>query len=110
MTQPADLTTAVSALADRLEVPIEVLWSALLRQAPVSATVSLFLLALVICTAVGFGLYAKAVFKKDEDAGIVVGIITVFLILLSLVAISSLPGILAGFFNPEYWALKQLLE
>jgi hypothetical protein len=109
MTQPADLTTAVAALADRLEVPIEVLWSALLRQAPVDATVNLFLLVLVIYAAIGFGLFAKASFKRHEDAGIVVGIITVFLVFLSLVFLSSLPGILAGFFNPEYWALKQLM-
>ncbi len=110
MTQPADLTTAVSALADRLEVPIEVLWSALLRQAPVSAAVSFALLFLAICATIGFALYTKAMFKKDEDAGVVMALITGFLVIISLIAISSLPGILAGFFNPEYWALKQLMQ
>lgn len=116
-----ELAPLLEELAKRLDVSVAVLWHALLVQAPISATVGivkLFLLGLA-----NFGLFAASVklwqkYGDEENAEeYIVGIWTllsisafvlggIFLIELN----SNLEYIIAGYLNPEYWALHEILK
>ena len=107
----------IRELASKLGTTVEHLWGVLVKQAPIEAATNLgcFLLFGVI-----LGLiyrYAKKLFAKQhrsdgEDAVlaiccaafVIVGV--VFLLLF----VSEVSMITAGFFNPEYWALKQIIK
>lgn len=111
----------IKELSDKLGVAAEVLWAALLKQAPIAAASS-FMTSTILLSVAAAAIYAAWRFWKnsinakndyDEQAGwqfacglaCVVSIITVFVF-----TVTTHPSeVLAGFFNPEYWALKQIL-
>jgi hypothetical protein len=103
----------VRELAEKLGTTVDHLWEVLVRQATVSAITDTITLA-VFGAVLGVAAWRIVKeLKKDyvpEPAifgGFIVGLLSLvwFIFLMS-----SVSGIAAGFFNPEYWALKQLLQ
>jgi Na+(H+)/acetate symporter ActP len=99
-------------LADKLGVATEYLWSALLRQAPVSSATGLIgdIVLIVIFTLIWRKIRPAALgedFSFYPEAYFLVGFVSLFALLWIL---SSLPSQISGFLNPEYWALQQLLK
>lgn len=106
----------INELAAKLGTTADMLWGALLRQAPIEAAskcISLGVMGAVIAVAV----VALKRWKPEEDSfnadvakPIAVGVLGVVIFACLLVFWDKLPTITAGFFNPEYWALKQIMR
>lgn len=103
------LDERIEKLADKLGVTVEYLWEILLEQAFISAVhTSIFLVVFIVGTVL---LYKKAnsiepLFERETAMGLMYGIIF-FTVCMSAVMSYE---IISGFFNPEYWALKQVLK
>ncbi|HYD91835.1 MAG TPA: hypothetical protein VEA37_10160 [Flavobacterium sp.] len=115
-----DLTDLLDKLASELGTTAEYLWSVLIKQAPISATVTLIQIA-ILCV-IGFYLYKahKRFAQLDQnndsmyDNQFYLGpvMMCVFLVwgFLIVVAFFSIDEIFYGYFNPEYWALQKILN
>lgn len=114
----------IEQLAQKLGTTTEYLWSVLLKQAPIQASVTLFQFLLI-------GLFGYVIYrahkslsvKKDYDgysetgyshygerAGIPMTIALVIFCVLSICAFFCIEDVFNGFFNPEYWALEKVLR
>jgi hypothetical protein len=114
-------TKLIEQLAQKLGTTAEYLWTALLKQAPISAMIDL--VYLVIVTIMGIGLYKlhkyctkeTGEYKESiyEDKGELVipamVILAIVWVIFFIVCFFSIGNIINGFFNPEYWALKEVL-
>ena len=104
----------VRELAEKFGTTADHLWGVLVKQAFVYAsTETIFLVVSGAILGVAFMSIAKKMKQEpglDDDhllfASFTFGVL---LVVLLLGAMFSLPGIVSGFVNPEYWALKQLL-
>lgn len=112
-------------LAEKLGTTSEYLWAALMRQAPISGTVNLLVIALwIIAMYWTYRLLIRKTKKPpisksdpypisemDSDSaywGWVAWWISA--VLLAFTVGCSMEMIVASLFNPEYWSLKQLLK
>ncbi len=107
-------------LANKLQVPIEILWAAMIRQAPISATVDVILyIGVVICICFNIW-FCKLCLKKtnedkyedrwDDEVYIAAGLWTVTSAILLICSVCLATDTIAGFINPEYWALNKILS
>ena len=112
----------IRELAAKLGTTGEHLWGVLVAQAPVSSSVSLLSFT---CVAIAIVLAAKWRAKRmsaesdkrygpwaaDEPLSIfsAVGLWIITIITVGIF-VDSASMIAAGFFNPEYWALKQIVH
>lgn len=99
----------IEKLAEKLGTTAEHLWGALIKQAPISSTVDL--ISIAICAAAlvaAFNIIKSKV--EDEDFAVIVwsawGSIA---FLIAMASLCILNRIVAGFFNPEYWAIKEII-
>lgn len=106
----------IEKLAAQFGTTAEHLWGVLIRQAPITSTVA----AVGICAwaLLLLGMYrfirekTKPGGQWDDDFG---GDIVPWLVWGAVVAISAgvvagaLPTIVAGFLNPEYWAIERII-
>ncbi len=114
MTVDPEILKRLDALATKLGVTADHLWGVLVRQARVEFIVDagLCLLWITVCFLTGWGL-VKLYRSEDDDKDFLVAAVWLlggfFLIggLASLYYASELPGLIM---NPEFWALKQVLE
>ncbi len=112
-------------LAAKLGTTIDKLWGVLLKQAPISGTVDLFLCIGLILVAVRCFRFVKRMTTvppktledlyphakwEDEGAGFAWVGVGFLLLVVGLIVIFSVHNIAATFFNPEYWALKEILS
>lgn len=118
---------ALTALAEKLGTTAEYLWGVLVRQAPIAAGIEAVSCLLQIAVLVFWTrfVYLKTKLKKDADSmsycrgdaeweneGAFFGWFSVVLLWLIVFCVvgSSVTTIVSGFFNPEYWALRQILK
>lgn len=111
-------------LANKMGTTSEYLWKILLRQAPIDATITLIQYMVLII--VGIVIYkvhqrlSKPI-KTSEystynsyDESDAYGIMMIFgsfgYLIIVVVAFFSIGSVINGYFNPEYWALDQLLS
>lgn len=120
-----DYQQLIEAVAAKLEAPTEHLWDVLVRQAMISGTVYLCVMAVGF---VGVVIFYRVVKKKTstppetpenkypraewEDELAWVAWLIVFVSGLVLAKISGLcmSKVVTALMNPEYWALKQLIQ
>ena len=106
-------------LAEKLGTTTEHLWRVLVKQAPISAITKLGLLVVVAIGILGlvkafwfsFQKFKKADYGCEEGwVGCCVACVVLIIagLVFTLMALTDLDLILAGFFNPEYWAFKQI--
>lgn len=113
----------IADLANKLGTTTEYLWGVLLRQASIDATVTL--IQVIIIALMGFFLYRLHLkfirpIPDDEyndnlyekyDGSIPVALLIAFIwIVFATAAFFSFGNIVYGYFNPEYWALEQILN
>lgn len=102
-------------LAEKLGVTVEYLWNALLRQALIGGICDvMFLAGLTFCTW-NFVKWARqkwdVIVDESEPVSMMAfGIGSIALMAMWLVAMKGLPTTMASFFNPEYWALHEVLK
>lgn len=117
-------TKLIEQLAQKMGTTTEYLWGVLLKQAPVSSTVTLIQVILVVL----FGIflykthirlskknpnnkYEETGYEKYEaGAAIPMIILSVIFIVLALSSFCCIEDIINGYFNPEYWALDRILS
>jgi hypothetical protein len=102
--------SALTSLALKLGTTTEHLWGVLVSQAPISSTVGTVLLLLWFAACV-YAVKRSAAVNQNDDMKIpaVMGA-GVFALLFFITFVSSVSNIAAGFFNPEYWALHEVLS
>lgn len=110
-------------LAAKLGTTSEYLWSILIKQAPVDATINLIQLIIVGV----FGYVIFRIHKKllsniksetnytyydeyEASVGIPMMIVFVAWLILAVACLCSIGYIINGYFNPEYWALDNILN
>ena len=118
-------TKLIEQLAQKLGTTAEYLWSVLLRQAPIDATIQLVQTIIVLL----FGFvwwrihkhfsknvksehgYMESGYERHEEIAVVPMMIAgvVFAVAL-LICFANFDNIINGYFNPEYWALESILR
>ena len=110
----SELIKLLADLANKLGTTTERLWSCLLRQAPIEGII--YLIVWVV-----YGVVLWRVFKwvkefpksdwNDAFLDNLPMVIFICVVISSLVIFgAALPMIVAALFNPEYWALKQIIK
>jgi len=107
-------------LADSLNVDIDCLWDALQQQARIDSIWSIIvIIAFIIVMCLGYRFISWIDIKvaegelpnwKEHHLGAIKLAFILVLIIGSIVIFMSIPGILSGFMNPEYWALEKFVE
>lgn len=104
----------IEQLASKLGTTAEHLWGVLVRQAPISATVGILCDALlIIAVYLGWKKLLKVNFDNwdnDMGKGMLFGGLAIATAICLCAAFGSLQTEVAGFLNPEYWAIKQILK
>lgn len=115
----------IDRLAEKLGTTAELLWSVLVRQAPISGVIDLVTFSLLVFAAVTAFRFAKrktTVPKNKrgeyrgpaefEDIGATIAWIMfgVVLLFVFMAAYELSHDIIAAFINPEYWALMKILK
>ena len=117
-----DSTTAnlLSAMATKIVTTTEYLWRVLVGQAPISAMINIAIVLILIgVTYVAYRVMRKmqTLYKADRseyEYEIAYSASWAFLLVLCVVSLIVVPcsmeNIVTGLFNPEYWALKQIIN
>lgn len=102
---------ALQTLAAKLGVTAEHLWGVLIKQAPIDGTIDFIACVSLVYFNVAFlRLVVRKTLSDDPDCAIAAwGAVVVLVIISSIIVWRNAVMIIAAFFNPEYWALKQLL-
>lgn len=106
---------ALTVLANKLGTTAEYLWGVLVRQAPISATIDLLVMAvwaLLIWAWFRFVLRKTAEDWARDEAAVAFawGSVCVAVLLYVLIVGLGISQTLSALLNPEYWALKQILK
>ena len=117
--------TALTALAQKMGTTAEYLWGVLLKQAPITGAIDLAVMVAWVSAAVWWfrfvqrktstppatadGKYSNAQWR-EEGAGIAWVSVVVAGLVVALCVGAILSSTVAAIFNPEYWALKQILK
>lgn len=111
-------------LAQKLGTTTEYLWRVLLKQAPISATTTLLQIFLILLFGWGLWKIHKRLLKKSGDGNYSEnlyeewGMVAMFPMILGalifgimlMISLFSISDVVNGYFNPEYWALKEVLN
>lgn len=106
----------IEKLAEKLGTTSEYLWAVLVKQAPISAAIDLGILIFSIIFGIVLLRMHRYFSKNDkyddlEELVVVPMIIMAILFAVFIIAgVMSLPEVFSGFFNPEYWALKEVMD
>ena len=108
----------IEELAAKLGTTAEHLWGVLVRQAPISATVSSALtLAWVVALVCGWRFAVRSMKLANEDSimhdeevrAVVIGALILVSIATAVAITIGSVGCVSAFANPEFWALKQVM-
>ena len=106
------LNDLLEQLAAKLGVAVDVLWSALIRQALFAGIGDLIFIAAIIAAVYFLVKLAKWIIKErvDEIAWMPFGLVAIAVAGSAVFSIVNLPMLFAEFFNPKYWAIKEILD
>lgn len=115
-----ELTVFLEKMAVALGINIDRLWSALLKQAPITGAIELIQCIFLVFISYFIFLFvrkkttpqAENVYSEWEDEFSVVAWCSVFIFsfIVCIFIFKSANSIIAAFFNPEYWALTKILK
>ncbi len=108
-------------LANELGTTAEYLWGVLLSQAKIYAfTSSVEIICTFIFGFILYGIHKRFIKNTDNNdsiyeeydiaAPIFMGIVSVVYVIVLMVAFFTISDVVTAIVNPEYWALKQLLN
>ncbi|MFA5031027.1 MAG: hypothetical protein WC495_05575 [Patescibacteria group bacterium] len=117
----SQINSVINNLADKLHVPINEIMSALMMQAKISSIsdiLSMILISTVFYFSLRIFLRENAKLSHDSNNNeascwislIITIIFGIVFIICAISVVMYLDVILAGFFNPEYWALHNILS
>jgi RsiW-degrading membrane proteinase PrsW (M82 family) len=100
-------------LAEKLGTTVEHLWQVLIAQARVEAITHSIIFASLFVVIVALWAFLISKEFKDDDGDVVVvvcGFLAGGTLLYFLILCLEITNIVTGFYNPEYFALKQVLR
>ena len=104
----------IEKLAEKLGTTAEHLWEVLIRQAPITSGTELIVDAILLGATCWLWKFLWSYPWKHEEYGctkeVTLGAAAVFTAIIIISIALSLPSIFAGFLNPEYWALQQIIH
>jgi len=101
-------------LAAKMGTTSQYLWSILLKQAPIDATISL--IQIIFTLLLGYALFKLHVKFNESEAydndatWIIMGCLVIIYLIFLCIAIACISFVVNGYFNPEYWALNRVLD
>jgi cytochrome b len=113
----------IEVLANKLGTTSEYLWGILLRQAPIDAALNLLQMAIVV--ALWFvllkihksllvendnGMWSESTYKSNEGAETFMVVSLIAIVVASVFCLFNIHSTINGFFNPEYWAIQEILS
>ncbi|SRR5260221_10641972 len=118
------LTPLIEQLAAKVGIAAQILWTALQKQAVLSSCWDVVLYAALAYGIVWYVRWGKAVQlhtsakydnsqrieRWDDIAWLPFCLAGIPILIFALIAICNVPMTLAGFFNPDYWALKHIVH
>lgn len=114
------LAALLEQLAIKLGTTVDYLWKVLVKQAYIDATKHLVILIATIAYAFVIIRIHKSLIKKDkhgdtkyDESELWIPVMSLFILSWTILFIASISGvsdIFNGYFNPEYWALKEILD
>lgn len=111
--------TLIEQLAVQLGTTTEYLWSVLIAQAPISATITLLqLLVVIVCWFAAYKLHKFFVENgryDDDDTLFLISVVVRVIVVCALTAASimlfaNIDNVINGFLHPEYWALQEVMR
>lgn len=105
----------IEQIAAKLGTTSEYLWQVLLGQARVAAAIDMVEIVLMVALITLFVRWCgRHIEEIEEDDNVFLGLAVIFGGILSLVMIffcfMNIREIVTAYFNPEYWALKEILK
>jgi len=107
----------LETLATKLDTTTEYVWSVLIKQAPISAITNVsYLIISIIVPILLWKLhsyfYRQKMYESEYSEFVItlMGALTLLTLICLGVGIALIPSIISGLFNPEYWALQQILS
>lgn len=109
-----DVTQGIQGLAQALKAPTEKVWEILIKQQKVESIILVIVNSIILLITFIFVIWCIIVYKKDEwysndKAGLLI-----YTIIISVMSIfflfASINTIVTGFVNPEYGAIKEILN
>lgn len=120
-----EATQLLEELAAKLGTTIEYLWNVLVRQATIDAIIKIIFVAIItICGIIlyryhikfskrdenGHNTYNSGCYDSGEDLSMTMILAAIIWGIAFVIACSTIPGIITGFLNPEYFALQHILS
>lgn len=124
-----ELTPILEQLASKLGTTMQYLWSILIKQAYISATITLMQIILVLIAGIvlvrlhirfsksttrGTGHNSGRISSLYEKHGDILSIpmiiISIVWLILAIACFFCISDVINGYFNPEYWALDTILS
>jgi len=113
-----ETTKLIEQLAVKLGTTSEYLWSILIKQAPISATIDLLLLILIIIGGVTLYKLNKhfanrgntMCYYSSESLTIAMIVGTSIWIVFAIPSVLLIDNIIQGYFNPEFWAVNYIFD
>ena len=109
-----ELVPLLEQLAAKLGTSVETIWAVLLKQAPISGALNLFLtLCLLVLSIATFRFVNKKTTTAEWcDEGAVLGWIGCVIILgiIGILILCTFENMVTAFVNPQYWALQKIMS
>lgn len=108
-----NLMVFLEKVAAKLDVPINMLWGSLMKQAFISSMIdsAIFIMSLILLFIFGNKMFNKYNEWDNVCSGgkiFMVGFCIVILTFIVFAQLCMLPVTISGFVNPEYWSLHEL--
>ena len=107
------LQDALIVLANKLGTTAEHLWSVLVKQAPITGVVDLVVLITLITVALCWTYFVRRKSGKGwcrADSEFAWACVAGAWFVVFICFLSFITDIISAFANPEYWALKQIMQ
>ena len=115
-----ELTVLLESLAEKLGTTTEYLWGVLINQAQIQVFINLVILLFMAVLTFFFYKYCKWLYKdfkkicQDDMEILPILLVAIFgigfLVSLGIGIFELIPEMITAFYNPEYWALQEILK
>lgn len=112
------LTELLEKLANELGTTTKYLWSVLIKQARIEIIEWAVMAIIFVAFFIPLNKYIRWIFKNweticdndHEPAHLIIsGLLGICLLIYGIAILCNIPNVIDAIFNPEYWALKQVL-
>jgi hypothetical protein len=118
------LQKALTELANKLGTSVQYLWKVLVSQAKINAITDIIMWVIVIRSGVILGMlhyrFSKeketdkysynSYYDNNDSAGFIMATLGIGWFIFLIICFINIPDLVSSLFNPEYWALKEIVH